>query len=94
MFTLNFLSNYRISKHLVDANHKVYGRTAAAFIETIEINGLSGATFQLSVTGGGGVTTHATPGSAGFTGSSEFDVVLFDAFNHQLITMRETLPLI
>jgi hypothetical protein len=77
-------------KTLVDANHKVYGRTAAAYIETIEIRGLSGATFQLSVTGGGGVTTHATPGSAGFTGSSEFDVVLFDAFNHRLITMSET----
>ena len=76
-------------KTLVDANHKVYGRTAAAFIETIEIRGLSGATFPLSVTGGGGVTTHATPGSAGFTGSSEFDVVLFDAFNHQLVTMRK-----
>jgi len=76
-------------KTLVDANHKVYGRTAAAFIETIEVRGLSGATFPLSVTGGGGSTTHAFPGSAGFTGSSEFDVVLFDAFNHRLVTLRQ-----
>jgi hypothetical protein len=76
------------AKTFVDTNHKVYGNTAAAFISEVVITGLSGATFPLSATGGGGHTGNANQ-YTGFTGSSKLDVVVNDILNYRFLQFNE-----
>lgn len=79
---LNTLQRFQT---LIEANHKVYATADAAFISEIVVPGISGGTFPLSVTSGGSATADAHP-FTGFTGASEFDMILNDAFTRALNT--------
>ena len=84
-YTDALVNELQKAKSFAEVNHKIYGSTAAAFIESVSIVGLSGAFSTLSVTGGGGVTSNGTHPYSGFTGSTELDVVLNDILNFRFV---------
>tara|TARA_R100000455_G_C6255624_1_gene111534 strand:+ start:4 stop:1158 length:1155 start_codon:yes stop_codon:yes gene_type:complete len=89
--TPDLLNNLTEFRNLVEANHKNYATADADFISTVIVKGLSGGTFPLSATGGGGSgASSGTNPFTGFTEASQLDLVFNDAFTRHLITNPNT----